>query len=411
MNDTSDRRESPGIRTRLTQIPALDGLRGIGILVVLAVHLVSGLNIPDIARQAVVSGFVIIELFFVLSGFLITRVLLDAKGRPAYFSTFYMRRILRIWPLYFAVLLFVFAVGSWTSGPLAFNTDKYHWSYYAAFRQNLVFPDELGPGMLAVTWSLAIEEQFYLVWPFAVACLSRARLGQLAVAVMISQPVIRYLLLSRGASGLEIYIATYCRWDGLACGALLALYETSRGADLRNTVATRWLRNPWVRGFAGVGLLTASLVTLVQLRGTSTLNVTPASGVMLVALSMVYSLAALGFGLCLMRVLDGQGTRWLTLPALQYCGKVSYSLYLIHMIVIILHIVFVYPAIDRVIGRGLPAMAIKGACVLTTIFLVSHLTWRFIECPFMALKSRLRANRLPAERGTVESHNLGEASA
>ena len=146
-------------------IPALDGLRGIAILLVLAFHTELLPTLKPLARD----GWAGVDLFFVLSGFLITRILLKSRNSPRYFTNFYARRILRIWPVYFGILLFVFASERYRL--LGDSATSWWWISLATFTQNFyigaygwnALPDWLGP-----TWSLGIEEQFYLIWPLLV---------------------------------------------------------------------------------------------------------------------------------------------------------------------------------------------------------------------------------------------------
>src|SRR6476620_6746086 len=169
------------------RIPQLDSLRGIAILMVLVGHIQK--NVPGIVGPWAHHGFSGVDLFFVLSGFLITGILLRAKTRPDYFKNFYTRRALRIWPLYYAVLILLLLPNSLTH----LNLASPRWSYLL-YIQNLFpgFPAASGP--LYITWSLAIEEQFYLIWPPIVLLLNRQWLARLAISLVILSPVLRYAL-------------------------------------------------------------------------------------------------------------------------------------------------------------------------------------------------------------------------
>src|ERR1700741_4392574 len=158
------------------KIPQLDAIRGIAILVVV-VHNLHGLDFPPLSLVTNY-GWMGVDLFFVLSGFLITGILLDTKLSEHYFRNFYARRGLRIWPLYYAVLLFMFVVV-----PLLrpqdtaelFQRSSPWWSYPLFLQNFLVNAPALAVGPLGVSWSLAVEELFYLVWPFFVRYLSVER--------------------------------------------------------------------------------------------------------------------------------------------------------------------------------------------------------------------------------------------
>ncbi len=218
-----------------TRIPALDGLRGIAILLVLLCHAVffelhssSKLLSPLLTFGKLTwSG---VDLFFVLSGFLIGGILLDAMDSPQYFKTFYIRRAYRILPLY-AVLLAAFSLRFLTAqgsaGPLGnFTPSPIPWASYVTFTQNIWMGlrGTLGVGAMAATWSLAVEEQFYLTVPFVVRKIDKSRLTILLLSVVIGAPVLRTALLALFKHGNYIgYVYMPCRADSLSLGVLCAL--------------------------------------------------------------------------------------------------------------------------------------------------------------------------------------------
>ncbi|MGC1670751.1 MAG: acyltransferase, partial [Candidatus Acidiferrales bacterium] len=152
------------------RIPQLDAVRGVAILVVM-LHNISFKYSVFHSQQLFRNGWMGVDLFFVLSGLLITGILLDTKQSQGYFKNFYVRRCLRIWPLYYSLIFFMFVVVRFL------NRSEFHnvlrtsspWWAFPLFLQNFLLPvstDAAGP--LGVTWSLAIEEQFYLIWPLIV---------------------------------------------------------------------------------------------------------------------------------------------------------------------------------------------------------------------------------------------------
>src|SRR5438093_6975850 len=174
-------------------------------------------------QQVFANGWMGVDLFFVLSGLLITGILLDTKHSPGYFTNFYARRCLRLWPLYYSVIVLMFVVvpALRPSEAQAIFDRSSPWWAYPLFLQNFLVPHlTMATGLLAVTWSLAIEEQFYLVWPWVVRYCSTAQLGRLAVAVIVLSPVLRYWLDRRGV---DLHHNTFCRLDALMAGALLAV--------------------------------------------------------------------------------------------------------------------------------------------------------------------------------------------
>ena len=222
------------------RIPQLDAVRGVAILVVMMHN--TSMKYPILHSERLFSaGWMGVDLFFVLSGFLITGILLDTKGSEGYFKNFYVRRILRIWPLYFSLIFFMFVAVRFL------NRSQYRgvietsspWWAYLLFLQNFVGPISTGAaGPLGVTWSLAIEEQFYLIWPLMVRFCSVNQLRRLAVAEMCISPVLRYYL---SLHNVDLYTNVFCRLDGLMAGALLALLIRSD-----HFVSSKLLKRAWV---------------------------------------------------------------------------------------------------------------------------------------------------------------------
>ena len=133
------------------------------------------------------------DLFFVLSGFLITGILVRSKEEPDYFTNFYARRALRIWPLYYALLIFSFVLLPWIAPQLkATIFERSHpWQSFPFFLQNFMIKGEAFD-TLRVTWSLAVEEQFYLVWPMIVLLMPRRTLKYVALAAVAVSMMVRW---------------------------------------------------------------------------------------------------------------------------------------------------------------------------------------------------------------------------
>src|SRR5262249_32690328 len=206
-------------------IPGLDGVRGLAILVVL-IHNVGYFEEPTdslaikIIRLGIGSGWIGVQLFFVLSGFLITGILLDTKLDAHYFRSFYVRRVLRIFPLYYLTLIVAFLalphlmdLGDWPEQ--ARRYEIWHWSYLTNWFGSV-------PG-LSHFWSLAVEEQFYLIWPFVVFSLSTDRLMRTCGALVVTALLIRIVMVVGHAPVSWNYTFTITRWDALGCGAAIAV--------------------------------------------------------------------------------------------------------------------------------------------------------------------------------------------
>ena len=214
-----------GVPTRrslaeLPIVPELDGVRGVAILMVLAFHF--GHVLPTPGNHLFTLGWAGVDLFFALSGYLITRILWNTRENPAYFVNFYGRRILRIFPLAFAFLAAYFWVALPLSHHFGYDLDRtgadqwWYWAYLANWH--------IGRhGSLSHLWSLSIEEQFYLIWPTVVYAFSRVNLRRLCVVLVILPFLLRLLLIDgfhllNGVAGI-----TFCRTEALALGALIAL--------------------------------------------------------------------------------------------------------------------------------------------------------------------------------------------
>lgn len=290
------------------KIPQLDAIRGIAILLVV-VHNLHALDFPPLSLITNY-GWMGVDLFFVLSGFLITGILLDTKPAERYFRNFYARRGLRIWPLYYAVLLLMFVVvpllGPQDAAEL-FQRSSPWWSYPFFLQNFLVTAPALAVGPLGVSWSLAVEELFYLVWPFFVRYLSSERLQIIAWVVLLGSPALRLDFLARHWI---IYSNPFCRLDGLMAGALLAILVRKSGF-----VPERLLNRAWF-----VFLITIPLAIA-----------TAAYGVMWLTFSMaaVASAAFVYLGLFEANKLFRE---LVTNRFLIFTGSISYALYLLHKI-------------------------------------------------------------------------------
>ncbi|MBD0321145.1 MAG: acyltransferase, partial [Gemmatimonadetes bacterium] len=181
-------------------LPALDGLRGVAVALVVLLHFtlfVPAGPVESFFSRGVGTGWMGVDLFFVLSGFLITGILYDSRDSPAYFRNFYARRSLRIFPLYYAYLFAIFAVlprvQAGAAGPAEESARIWVWTYLS----NVLFARggwEVMPGHTTHLWSLAVEEQFYLLWFAAVVMAPRRWLLPTIVGCLVVAPIFRGLL-------------------------------------------------------------------------------------------------------------------------------------------------------------------------------------------------------------------------
>ena len=349
------------------RIPQLDAVRGLAILVVMLHN--TSMKYPILhSEQLFGAGWMGVDLFFVLSGFLITGILLDTKKSQGYFKNFYVRRVLRIWPLYFSLIFFMFVV-------VRFLTpSQYHavietsspWWAYLLFLQNFIGPISTGAaGPLGVTWSLAIEEQFYLVWPLVVRFCSSRQLRRVAITEICISPALRYYL---SLHHVDLYTNVFCRLDGLMAGALLALIIRSD-----HFVSSKLLRRAWA-----LLVVAAPLALVLEALNARWLGF---SFVALAAASFVY-----------LAMFSEQ--KWLqvvmTNRFLVYSGVISYGLYLLHKIpfgvVQTLHL-------DRHAYLPLPL-------ILVSSYILATLSWNLLEKPFLGLKRFFESK--PVGRNSVE---------
>jgi peptidoglycan/LPS O-acetylase OafA/YrhL len=374
----------PGLRVH---VPELDGIRGIAISLVVFYHLylVGGLGDKGSVYGSVVSfGWSGVDLFFVLSGLLITGILLDSRAEQKYFQKFYARRILRIFPLYYATVVAIFDAGPFLLRRLSRGHLIGYWvhpsSQIFAWTFTLNIPFGLGLNfspLIHPLWSLAVEEQFYLVWPLAVYLLSPITLRRVCLGLIVAAPIARMSLVSMGRLA-AAYSFTPCRLDALAFGALLALtLRTENGVALIRAWA-------WRVGLASL----VGLSAILPFRGTKPLDPV----VVTVGLSLV--------ALCYVSVLGGilstpPGSvmrRPFCLPPLQMLGKYSYAIYVFHQAVIILLVIGGFSATAlaaRLHARIFGEVAFGSLAVATSLG-AAMASWWLIEKRFLALKRAFR---------------------
>ena len=346
-------------------VPELDGLRGIAVLAVVFYHCEARLRYAPVHR-IVEWGWAGVNLFFVLSGFLITGIILDSRDDPHFFRNFYARRSLRIWPVYVLLLLLVF-----TLVPLTFSgfwsavdqTRHAPWPYLVLFVQNL-FVLSL-PGTIGPTWSLAIEEQFYVAWAPLARFVRNQQLMIALVLVIVASPFLR-----AANHGALTPTHTLIHLDGLAFGSLIAVALRS----------VRWTRTVFQK--IGVGAIAVSVPVLGYL--------------LYVGSAFSDSFLALLFagGLLLAITTSGERrfyNRALTSAPLRFYGRISYGLYMIHILVFTLIGAFD----EKMLRYGNAGDYTVVAVRITLATLVALAMWHGFERPILRLKRYFHARREP----------------
>jgi peptidoglycan/LPS O-acetylase OafA/YrhL len=354
------------------RIAALDGVRALAILIVIFHHAVGFTGVPPasgaervidaLAQQAWMG----VDLFFTLSGFLITGILLRTKGTDGYYRNFMMRRVLRIFPLYYLFILVFFVIlpRLFPAQPdLARLPAQQAWYWLYLPNVRIYLNGNWYATFVEHAWSLSIEEQFYLVWPLVVALLSRRNLVRFCLVAIPLSLTLRVLIVLHGGDHAAAFVLTPAHLDGLLLGAMLAAYEP-QGTHARPRFVA----------------LTVAGVAFVAL--------TPRLGVSYAiahyALSVTgWSLACVGFvGLAITSPPTSLLTRILTLRPLAAIGTYSYGVYLVHQPLMRALV----PRVNAVTGSPLrhwTLLAIVGGALS---FAIAWVTYHAFERRFLALK-------------------------
>jgi peptidoglycan/LPS O-acetylase OafA/YrhL len=356
-------------------IPELDGIRGIAILLVIAFHL----NVSDpggvigLVGKITKIGWCGVDLFFVLSGFLITGILLDAKRGPHMLRNFYARRCLRILPLYYAALFAFFVLMPlFGRGASTKESEVQIWFWLHVSNWNTAF-DPYAVGNLTHFWSLAVEEQFYLFWPFVVLFAPRRRVLWIALALITIAIVLRNLPLAQRIEQAYpdfLYRITPFRMDSLLTGAVAAIVIR----DGRLLVGVRRAL-PWL-ALAGVGIVALSLADAGWL------------------LRVGYNGFALAFGSAVLAagIWTGSGAiaaRLVQLPLLRSVGKYSYCMYVMHL-KLISYRHYLRKELFAVIGNGPIATLGSVIGIVALVYGMAVISWYCFERHFLEFQARFR---------------------
>lgn len=347
--------------------PALDGLRGLAILLVVVYHNFGFINYFFF-------GWLGVDLFFVLSGFLITGILLGAVGKPHFLRNFYIRRALRIFPLYYAsLIIFLFIIPHLSSradftyyikNQIWLWTDFQNWLY--------IFNPDYSTNILHHLWSLAVEEQFYIVWPFMILLIKKpGRLIVLLSVLLILIMSLRLIIWLYEIENLAYFnLYTFSRIDGICIGCILALLINFYPGFLKKYFTIIIL------SLAGFNFL----FYFLNQRFHYTLPYLAVAG---------YTTFAIILALLVYESITGKNRiiqLIFTSSFMKFLGKISYGLYIIHWPAYIL----LSPAILAYLQKFIPGLyanySVSIICILISV-LLSWLSFKYFEKPFLDLKS------------------------
>ena len=325
-------------------------------------------------------GWAGVDLFFALSGFLITGILLDTRKANNYFTAFYARRVLRIFPLYYSVLIVILVVASvWGHRPQVVPLVADQKLYFLYLTNWLVlWKGQWGGNILGHFWSLAVEEQFYLIWPLCVWLLISQRLAKVAVGASVIALLVRIFWVAHTGPSQAIVMATVTRMDTLLCGALAAILF--RQAQTLG-VLRRWL--PRI-SCAAILLFIAGVGLVRLIHG-------PGGGSLFVE-TFGFTLLAVGFAALVLYAAASDGAETISQRALRNgvltdFGKYSYGIYVYHVPLLGLFEFFIYRWLPHALVLNFWFGVMSFAVVFAVSFYIAKVSYECFERRFLALKS------------------------
>lgn len=381
METTPDR--SAALWQPRRHIPQLDGVRGLAILIVTLYRFSKEIPTDGWIGKALHSTLALgdrgVDLFLVLSGFLITGILIDAKGSQGYFTNFLARRSLRIFPLYFAALFLCLVASNWIPAfrgmfAQAESNQFYLWSYLTNVKMS--FDNAWSFGYLDHFWSLSVEEHFYLVWPLALFFCCRGTAFKLACGLAAASAVARIVFASVSHNGLAPDVLTVFRCDALLMGAILAMQ----------------IRSP--RGLAPLKWWALTLLPLCLAVGVA------ASVLDKRLFTIPHTLWPLMWSCLLVWLLQGRASsllaRCFNLSGLRVLGKYSYAIYVFQspLISVVATVVSV-PILTSLTGNAIVGNLVYITAMFTLTYGAALLSWHVLEKHCLKLKDLFPTHKPP----------------
>jgi peptidoglycan/LPS O-acetylase OafA/YrhL len=359
--------------------PELDGVRGLAILGVLLAHGADFLGVvPHTLGGNVLATFFVpgwggVDLFFTLSGFLITGILMRGRNRPRYFRSFYMRRVLRIFPIYYLFLVVTVLLAHFSPAiiPAGFTRRL---SYFVYLQNWPVFWSSWAglTTLWGAYWSLAVEEQFYMVWPAVIRFFNLQTVALLCIAGFLLGWPERAYMMHQHPNLFGVMQWPFSRLDGLMLGAAISIYKELRG----RAVPLTWAILSFVAG--------ASIFVWILLF--HTLELTTGNGFHLWGIGVTaYVLMSGGLIVATQHRVEWLH-RFLTMRPLLVAGRLSYGMYVYHLAIYVL----IAACRRNLLHTGLPASSILSVIWIAVAILlvtgVAQLSFQYIEAPFLRLK-------------------------
>ncbi len=379
---------TPSVREK--HFPALDGLRGLAALMIVAFHAAASYPVSNVFAKGYLRAtsplWIGVDLFFVLSGFLITNILLNTRNSTNYFTAFYGRRFARIFPLYYLFLAGTYFIVPMLGAHLPAKTlaaEPWEWCYAGNFyTAKFGWPDT----SIAQLWTLAIEEQFYLVWPLVIWLFSRPTLKTGIVFALLAFPFLRAATIVAGFPGTFTYMFTLCHLDGLLAGALLSVVIRERGIG----ALEEWSQRRWFKTLDRLLLFSGALLFAIYCFWLGNQEFIFNFFLFPAFVQCTYMTAlAFVFGFIVLRAIMPDANIWrrvLNLKWLRRAGKYSYAIYIFN------------EAICTWVGSSLPVPA---------LFRNLPPSWNFIEnVYFIVVEFALSIGAAVISWNVLEKHFL-----